>query len=52
MILEFFDVDEIIISTYPATRSGWLRADLVGRVKKAAGKPVKHIVSEDAQTPA
>lgn len=50
--LSFFDVDEVIISTYPATRSGWLRADLVGRVRKAAGKPVKHIVSEDAQIPA
>ena len=50
--LSFFDVDEVIISTYPATRSGWLRADLVGRVRKAAGKPVKHIVSDDAQIPA
>jgi hypothetical protein len=50
--LSFFDVDEVIISTYSATRSGWLRADLVGRVKKAAGKPVKHLVSEDSQIPA
>lgn len=50
--LSFFDVDEVIISTYPATRSGWLRADLVGRVKKAAAKPVKHLISEDSQIPA
>lgn len=50
--LNFFDVDEVIVSTYSATRSGWLRADLVGRVKKATDKPVKHLVSENAQTPA
>jgi hypothetical protein len=51
--LGFFDeIDEVLISTYPATRSGWLRADLVGRVTKAAGKPVKHIVSQDEQVAA
>jgi hypothetical protein len=50
--LSFFEIDEVIISTYPATRSGWLRADLVGRVTKAAGKPVKHIVSQDEQVAA
>jgi phosphopantetheine adenylyltransferase len=42
----FFDIDDIVISTLPATRSGWLRADLVGRVRKAANKPVKHIVNQ------
>jgi hypothetical protein len=41
--LQFFRVDDIVISTLPATRSGWLRADLIERVKSASGKPVQHI---------
>ncbi|HMS61636.1 MAG TPA: hypothetical protein PKD63_05090 [Solirubrobacteraceae bacterium] len=44
--LGFFEVDDIVISTYPETRSGWLRADLIDRVRKASGKPVTHIVSQ------
>jgi hypothetical protein len=37
--------DEIIISTHPATRSGWLRRDVIDRVRKAAGgRPVEHVV--------
>ena len=31
--------DEIIVSTYPATTSGWLRRDLVERIADAAGLP-------------
>lgn len=52
--LGLFDVDDVVISTYPETRSGWLRADLVERVRKASIKPVKHIVTqpEDAQVSA
>ena len=46
--LAFFDIDEIVISTYPETRSGWLRADLIERVKKSSGLTVDHIVSEPA----
>jgi hypothetical protein len=41
--LQLFRVDDIVISTLPATRSGWLRADLIGRVRKASGKPVEHV---------
>lgn len=41
--LEFFRVDDIVISTLPATRSGWLRADLIQRVGDATGKPVIHV---------
>lgn len=41
--LEFFRVDDIVISTLPATRSGWLRADLIRRVQTATGKPVIHV---------
>ena len=36
--------DEIILSTHPATSSGWLRRDLVERVQNASGLPVKHVV--------
>ena len=38
------DYDEIIISTHPETRSGWLRQGLVDRVRRAARRPVEHVV--------
>lgn len=38
--------DEIIISTFPATQSGWLRRDLIERVADATGVPVQHVVSD------
>jgi len=41
--LQFFRVDDIVISTLPATRSGWLRADLIERVRRASAKPVEHV---------
>lgn len=44
--LQFFRVDDIVISTLPATRSGWLRADLIARVRNASNKPVEHIAVE------
>lgn len=43
---QFFRIDDIVISTLPSTRSGWLRADLIDRVRRATGKPVEHIVAE------
>src|ERR671921_1015994 len=46
--LQFYAPDDIVISTYPETRSGWLRSDLVGRVQTSTGKPVEHIVTEEA----
>jgi DNA-binding LacI/PurR family transcriptional regulator len=45
--LQFYAPDDIVISTFPETRSGWLRSDLVGRVQAASGKPVEHVVAED-----
>jgi phosphopantetheine adenylyltransferase len=38
-------VDEIVVSTFPGERSGWLRRDLVGRLRKDAGVPVEHVIS-------
>jgi hypothetical protein len=39
-------VDEIIVSTFPSARSGWLRRDLIERLKSDSGLPVEHVVSE------
>ena len=41
-------VDEIIVSTFPGQKSGWLRRDLVSRLRSEAGVPVDHVVSEPA----
>jgi hypothetical protein len=46
--LQFYAPDDIVISTFPETRSGWLRSDLIGRVQSSTGKPVEHVVSEEA----
>jgi hypothetical protein len=42
-------VDEIVISTFAGERSGWLRRDLVDRVKKDTGLPVEHIETPDEE---
>ena len=42
-------VDEIIVSTFPSARSGWMRRDLVGRLRSETGLPVDHVVSEGAE---
>jgi hypothetical protein len=39
-------VDEVIVSTFPGERSGWLRRDLVGRLRADAGVPIQHIVAD------
>jgi DNA-binding LacI/PurR family transcriptional regulator len=44
--LQFYAPDDIVISTFPETRSGWLRSDLVGRVESTSGKPVEHVVAD------
>jgi hypothetical protein len=45
--LQFYAPDDIVISTLPETRSGWLRGDLIGRVQTSTGKPVEHVVAEE-----
>jgi hypothetical protein len=45
--LQFFRVDDIVISTFAGTKSGWLRADLIQRVRNTSGKEVDHVVHHD-----
>jgi len=42
-------VDEIIVSTFPRATSGWLRRDVVGRIEKGTGLPVRHVVVEESE---
>ena len=49
--LQNFRVDDIVISTFSDTKSGWLRSDLIERVRRASGKEVDHVVHEDVATP-
>jgi hypothetical protein len=44
-----FHPDEVIVSTHPITQSGWLRKDLVERIRQASGLPVEHVVVDLAQ---
>jgi hypothetical protein len=39
-------IDEIIVSTFPGERSGWLRRDLVRRLRDELKVPVEHVVVE------
>ena len=40
-------VTEIIVSTHPVQRSGWLRKNAVDRIRRTAGeRPVEHVVAE------
>src|ERR671935_1679402 len=39
-----FNADEIIVSTHPETRSGWLRRDLVTRIRQDSGLPTTHVI--------
>lgn len=39
-------VDEIIVSTFGPERSGWLRRDLVERLRSETDLPVEHVVAE------
>lgn len=45
-------VDEIIVSTFPAGASDWLGRDVVGRIEKGAERPVTHVVVAPAEAKA
>ena len=45
-VIEDERVDEVIVSTFPGERSGWLRRDVVGRLRKDAGVSVEHVVAD------
>jgi hypothetical protein len=47
--LRHYSPDEIIISTYPYARSGWLRRGLVERIAEYSKLPVEHVIV-DTQT--
>jgi hypothetical protein len=40
-------VDEIIVSTFAPERSGWLRRDLVERLRNETGVPVEHVTATE-----
>ena len=42
--LELFQVDDVVISTLPNERSGWMRANLIERVRNATSADVEHVV--------
>ena len=44
--LQYYSIDEIVISTLPETRSGWLRNDLIERVRASTDRPVEHVIVE------
>lgn len=50
--LALFRVDDVVISTLPDERSGWMRSQLIERVQRATSTPVEHIVVDEAATPA
>jgi hypothetical protein len=41
--LELFRVDDVVISTLPGERSGWMRANLIERVQGTTSVPVEHV---------
>ena len=45
-MLEDERVDEVIVSTFPNARSGWLRRDLLGRLRNDTKLPVEHVESD------
>ncbi len=49
--LELFHVDDVVISTLPNARSGWLRANLLERVRHHTGAPVEHVVVDTHAAP-
>jgi hypothetical protein len=42
-------VDEIIVSTFPRASSGWLRRDVIERIRKQTKLPVTHVVVDQVE---
>jgi hypothetical protein len=43
-------VDEIVVATHPQQKSGWLRKNVVDRIREGAGgRPVEHVVVDIAE---
>jgi hypothetical protein len=49
--LREYGADEIIISTLPYARSGWLRRDLVERIRAYTDVPVEHVIVDLNEEP-
>jgi hypothetical protein len=37
-------VDELIVSTFPDPKSGWMRRHLIERLQKDTNLPIEHVV--------
>jgi hypothetical protein len=49
--LREYGADEIIISTLPYARSGWLGRDLIGRIRAYTEVPVEHVIVDLNEEP-
>ena len=48
--LQLFRVDDVVISTLPDERSGWLRSNLIERVRNATSASVERVVVDPSAT--
>jgi hypothetical protein len=46
--LASFRVDDVVVSTLEATKSGWLRGNIIERLQESTGKPVEHVEAGSA----
>ena len=42
--LALFRVDDVVVSTLPDERSGWMRANLIERLQRVSAVPIEHVV--------
>jgi cytochrome c oxidase subunit 1 len=47
------EVFEVMVSTYPSATSGWMRQDVIDRLRKVTRLPVTHVIvtAQEARTP-